>query len=62
LPTEPLVELAHEHQHSVGLGVQLARKRADRVVEIVDRLLFLREGGCGGAHVIRISAHRGGSR
>jgi hypothetical protein len=36
LPREPIVELAHQHEHLVALGVHLPHEPADRRIELVD--------------------------
>src|SRR5688572_29785549 len=36
LPREPIVELAHEHEHSVRIGIHLAHEAADRSIELVN--------------------------
>src|SRR6185436_9389268 len=35
-PAEPIVELAHEHEHAVALGAHLPHEAADRRIELVD--------------------------
>src|SRR5688572_6890776 len=46
-PAEAIVELAHEHEHAIRIGVHLPHEAADRGIELVDTAVLGRGVGIG---------------